>query len=145
MSTGIRNGNHHSQRSDTTTTSGENRLDLETLDDAVEQYFSAGIVPSTKRICESSRKGYKTFCIHFGTPPTPASENLCKFVSYLALNNLSSTTIKVYLAAVCQLHISQGPPPPLTAEMTKLAQVLQGIRIDHQHHDPIAGGRDILR
>ena len=68
----------------------------------------------------------------------PTSENLlCKFVTYLVLRNISSTTIKVYLAAVRQLHIQQGLPAPLTSEMARLAQVLRGIKITQAAAPPI--------
>ena len=69
-------------------------------------------------------------CCQLSTPPTPASEDLlCKFVTYLALNNISANTIKVYLLGVCQLHLQAGLPPPPTVEMAKLTQVLRGIKI----------------
>ena len=45
------------------------------------------------------------------------------------MNNVSSTTTKVYLAVVHQLHISQGLPTPPIAGMAKLNQVLWGIRV----------------
>ena len=125
MSTGSKNGEYHTQKSNTTIGRRETRLDLRSLDNAVEQYFSAGIAPSTKRVYDSGKKRYLAFCKQLTTTPIPASENLlCKFISYLALNKVSSATIKVYLAAVRQLHISQGLPAPPTGEMAKLSQVL---------------------
>ena len=96
----------------------------------MERYFSAGLADSTRRVYSTGRNRYITFCNQFGLTPTPASENvLCKFVSYLALNNISWTTMKVYLAVVRQCHISKGLGPLPTTEMAKLAQVLRGIRI----------------
>ena len=76
-------------------------------------------------------------CHKLSVPPTPASEHLlCKFVTYLALNKISSNTIKVYLSGVRQLHIREGLPPPPTANMAKLAQVLRGIKISQASTQP---------
>ena len=68
-------------------------------------------------------------CRRLAVHPTPTSEQLlCKFVTYLALNKISSNTIRVYLAGVRQLHIREGLPPPPTTAMARLAQVLRGIK-----------------
>lgn len=106
-------------------------LDLATLDSAMERYFSAGLAESTARVYASGINRYLSMCRKLYTPPTPTSEELlCKFVTYLAMNNIASNTIKVYLSGVRQLHIRQGiPPPPPTAEMARLTQVLRGIKM----------------
>ena len=96
----------------------------------MERYFSSGIASSTSRVYRAGINRYLGMCHELCIPATPTSEDvLCKFVSYLALNNISIGTIKVYLAGVRQLHVSGGYPPPNTAEMAKLAQVMRGIKI----------------
>ena len=69
-------------------------------------------------------------CRQLNTSPTPATEELlCIFVAYLALNDITVSTIKVYLSGVRQLHVQEGRPPPPTTEMARLMQVLRGIKI----------------
>ena len=71
------------------------RLELAALDRAVERYFLAGLAASTSRVYSAGINKYLFMCHELSIPPTPASEHLlCKFVSYLALNNISSSTIK---------------------------------------------------
>ena len=82
---------------------------------------------------------YLSFCNQFRLSPTLASqETLCKFVSYLTMNNVSWATLKVYLLAVRQLHISQGLTLPSMSEMEKLTQVLRGIRISQASKETAA-------
>ena len=69
-------------------------------------------------------------CRQLNTSRTPATEELlCKFVAHLALNNITVSTIKVYLSGVRQLHVREGQPPPPTTGMARLMQVLRGIKI----------------
>ena len=68
-------------------------------------------------------------CRQLNTSPTPATEELCKFVAHLALNNITVSTIKVYLSGVHQLHVREGRPPPPTTGMARFMQVLRGIKI----------------
>ena len=61
--------------------------------------------------------------------PLPAPEKqLCQFVASLALQSLCHTSIKLYLAAVRHLHISEGFGDPHINKMARLEQVLQGIK-----------------
>ena len=96
----------------------------------MEHYFRSGIAPSTNRVYTAGARKYLTLCNHLRSAPLPATEQLlCKFSAHLATNNIAFTSIKVYLAAVRQLHISNGLPPPRTDEMARLQQVLRGIKI----------------
>ena len=106
------------------------RLDLPTLDRAVDNYFSAGLASSTSRVYRTGINRYLEMCRQLNTPPTPATEELlCKFVAHLALNNITVSTIKVYLSGVRQLHVREGRPSPPTTGMARLMQVLRGIKI----------------
>ena len=103
----------------------------------MERYFSAGLAASTSRVYSAGINKYLFMCHELSILPTPASEHLlCKFVTYLALNNISSNTIKVYLSGVRQLHIQDGLPPPPTTAMPKLAQVLKGIKTSQAETQP---------
>ena len=61
--------------------------------------------------------------------PFPLSEQLlCFFASYLALQDLAPQTIKSYLSAVCNMHISLGFPDPRDhSSMPILKRVQAGI------------------
>lgn len=59
----------------------------------------------------------------------PTSESLlCRYVSSLANENISQSTIKCYLAAVRHLHIAEGFGDPNISGMARLEQVLKGIK-----------------
>ena len=69
-------------------------------------------------------------CEELRSPPTPTSEQLlCRFVTSLAESKISHNTIKVYLAAVRQLHIQRGHRMPSGDQMPRLSQVLRGIKM----------------
>ena len=128
--TGRRTSHSHTSGTVAAATHRQARLDIATLDFAVEQYFSAGLAPSTRRVYEAGSKKYLGFCEQLHYNPIPTSEQLlCKFVAYLATKDISATTIKVYLSAVRQLHLSRNHSPPDIASMPCLQQVIRGIRI----------------
>ena len=53
---------------------------------------------------------------------------LCLYVTFLAKNGLSSSTIQSYLSALWYLHISLGLPELDVGSMAKLKFVVRGIR-----------------
>ena len=51
------------------------------------------------------------------------------FVSYMAQQSLSQASIKVYLSAVCNLHVSAGLHEEFSKQLTpRLKLVLKGIK-----------------
>ena len=71
-------------------------LGLHTVDQAVEQYYFAGLAESTKRTYQDGQKYYLSFCKDFFQFPT-SEDTLCQFVALLAskgiadsINSLSS-------------------------------------------------------
>ena len=100
------------------------------MDESVEFYFHNGLAPSTQRAYASAKRRYKVFYAQYKLFPLPASEHqLCQFVSVLAKDNLSHSTIKSYLAAVRHLHIEEGGGDPKICNMARLEQVLKGIKL----------------
>ena len=96
----------------------------------MDLYFDAGLAQSTTRTYAAGITKYLTLCRELRITPTPTSEQLlCRFVSSLAESNTSHNTIKVYLAAVRQLHVQRGLRMPSGDHMPRLAQVLRGIKI----------------
>ena len=128
--TGRRTSHSHTSGTVAAATHRQARLDITTLDLGVEQYFSAGLVRSTRKVYEAGSKKYLVFCkrLHYNQIPT-SEQLLCKFVAYLATNDISATTIKAYLSAVRQLHLSRNHSLPDIASMPCLQQVIGGIRI----------------
>lgn len=87
------------------------RLDLSSLDSAVQQLFSAGLANSTKKSYQSGANRYIRFCSLFGVTPYPTTEqSLSYFVGYLFQEGLSASTVKGYLSAVRHAQISLHGP-----------------------------------
>ena len=94
------------------------RLDLSSLDSAVQQLFSAGLANSTKKSYQSGANRYIRFCSLFGVTPYPTTErSLSYFVGYLFQEGLSASTVKGYLSAVRHAQISLGLGDPRMGDM----------------------------
>ncbi|KAL5518220.1 hypothetical protein EMCRGX_G003911 [Ephydatia muelleri] len=107
------------------------RLDISSLDAAVQNYFHSGLAPSTHRSYDAAMRRFSRFCIMYDIySPFPVSEQLlCYFASALAVDGLASQTIKAYLSAVRSMQISLGLPPPRDqSTLPILKRVLDGIR-----------------
>ena len=90
------------------------------------------------RSYQAGQKRYLFFCSAARRPAIPTSEEtLMMFASYLAKGGLSHQTIKVYLSAVRNLHVTKGQHLDYTAALTpRLEMVLKGIKKDSAHHNP---------
>ena len=105
-------------------------MDLQELDRSVEFFFRNGLANSTQRTYNSAKKRYIMFCSSVNLPPLPVTEQLlCRFVSYLANQSLTHSTIKGYLAGVRHLHIAEGLGDPRISAMAQLEQVLRGVKL----------------
>ena len=95
----------------------------------MEHYFQSALAPSSQRTYSSAQQRYLGFCTAAGLAPLPATERqLCQFASFLASGNLTHSTIKGYLSAVCHLHIASGLSDPGIPNMPNLEGVLKGIK-----------------
>ena len=104
-------------------------MDLVQLESVAASLLENGLASSTRRTYSSGQTSYLSFCSLARLAPLPSSENiLCLFVAWLASSGLSHATIKVYLAAVRQLHISAGRANPFLGDMPRLNLVLRGYR-----------------
>ena len=99
------------------------------MDSTVQGYFEAGLAPSTKRSYQSGINCFLGFCnsYHIHTPLPVTQSTLCYFISALAKEGLSYSTIS-YLSAVRHLHILYNLPEPKSIPMPKLSLVERGIR-----------------
>lgn len=92
-------------------------------------YFLNGLAPSTRRTYNSAKRRYMKFCTEKRLSLLPASEQqLCQFVSSLAMEKLCHSTLKGYLAAIRHLHIEGGYGDPGISSMARLEQVMKGIK-----------------
>ncbi|KAK3698551.1 hypothetical protein QZH41_014483, partial [Actinostola sp. cb2023] len=96
------------------------------------EFLLQGLAPSTRRTYASAQRKFIDFChqlgkVHPSGSPCPADEwTLCLFASFLA-DSINHASIKVYLSAVRAMHIEQGFPDPLVAQL-RLQRVIRGIK-----------------
>ena len=103
---------------------------MSSLHRAVQHYYINGLAPSTHRSYKVGQSRYLAFCCQIQCSAIPTSEStMLLFVAYLAKEKLSYTTIKVYLAAIRNLHITARMHHTYQEQLTPyLEQVLQGIK-----------------
>jgi len=78
-------------------------LDLQELDQTVQQYFTAGLAPSSHKTYQTAECRYLGFCSNFALTPLPTSEELlCYFSACLGQQGLAHTSIRTYLSGVRQ-------------------------------------------
>ena len=78
----------------------------------------------------AGKKRYIYFCDKSLISPIPSSEStLILFVSHLAVESISHTTIKVYLSAIRHMHVVAGLHDVFNKQLTpRLQLVLRGIK-----------------
>ncbi len=95
----------------------------------IQELFSSGVAPSTRRTYQSGSNRYVRFCSDYGVAPFPTSErNLSFFVGVLFRDGLSGSTIKGYLSAVRHSQIALGLGDPHISAMPQLEYVVKGAR-----------------
>lgn len=95
-----------------------------------DNYFTKGLSANTHRTYSAAQRQYLDFCSKHDLTPLPADETtLLLFVTHLA-QRIRPQSIKVYLAGVRALHLSNGHHSPLTNTI-KLNQTLRGIEREH--------------
>lgn len=105
-------------------------MDVASLGGVVQELFSAGLAPATKRNYKSGTRRYLKFCERFSIrAPHPASEQApTAFVAFLHQQKLSSGTVKNYLSAIRYSQIAVGLGDPKMGEMRQLEYVLKGVK-----------------
>ena len=89
--------NHSSTRAGRISDQQHTILDMPTLQAAVQLYFDEGLSINTQKTYNSGKARYEQF-----------EEVLLLFISHLGKSGLSHKTIKVYLAAVRNMHVTSG-------------------------------------
>ena len=100
--------------------------------------YKYGAARSTWNIYSTGQQRYLTFCTDAQRQAVPTSEStFMLLVSHLANLRRTHSTIKVYLSAICHLHVTQGKHSQFSTELTpRLQQVLKGIKKASSHHIP---------
>ncbi len=99
------------------------------MDQAVLKYFTQGLAPSTRATYSSAIRRFLQFCHTYNLTRLPLTEPLVsRYAAYLAEGNLTSTTIRLYLAALRYLQIAKGLPDPNLMSNPYLQLVLRGIQ-----------------
>jgi hypothetical protein len=89
-------------------------------------YKSAAFAKSTVKTYKSQTTSFLKFCMHYGIPPLPASQQtLCSYLAFLS-RSLWPSSIKGYMNAVRLLHIEAGFENPI-AENWELSMIQRGI------------------
>ena len=95
-----------------------------------DHYFHKGLASNTHRTYSSAQRQYLAFCERHNLLAVPGDENtMLLFITELA-TRISPQSIKVYMAGVRALHISNGFHNPFT-NTVKLQQTLRGIEREH--------------
>ena len=105
-------------------------MDLTTLQEALQSYYHQGLAASTHKTYSVGIQNYLSFCEHIQSPTLPGSEQtLLLFITHLGQRNLAHKTIKVYLSAVRNLHITSGHFKAFESQLSpRLERVLKGIK-----------------
>ena len=100
------------------------------LNSITHRYLNEGLAPATKRTYSTGKRRFISFCSTSGKRVLPATESgLLLFVSHLASNNISHTTIKTYLAAIRHMHVLAGMHTSFEEQLTpRLHLALKGVK-----------------
>ena len=107
-------------------------MDLQQLDQAVQRYFAAGLMPATHKTYLSAEHRYLDFVKVFLLYPfkRQRQHSAIYFVACLGQQGLAHTSIRTYLSGVRQLQIAHGWKDPGIDQMPRLRQVLKGVKIE---------------
>ena len=108
----------------------EQRLDLASLDGAVQFFSEKGVAESTRKTYQSAARRFHNFCVSYNVhAPFPVSERLLTyFATYLAQQGLKERSIRTYIAAVRYLQLTLGLPDPRDSSLPHLRLILTGIK-----------------
>ena len=96
-------------------------LDLPGVDRSVQTLIGRGLSTRSHASYRTGITRYLRFCQRFSLPSLPLSQlNLCRFVAFLHAQNLSPSTIRVYLSGVRYHQIQSGGLDPSRIDMPQL-------------------------
>jgi hypothetical protein len=84
--------------------------------------------PNTKRTYSSAQNRFLRFCLLYDFEPCPVTEDvLLYYISYLFKDHLKGSTIRVYISAIRNLHVSNGVS--FIGYTPKIAMALKGANV----------------
>ena len=113
-------------------------LDIASLHTAVQGYYRKGLAPATHKSYQAGKKDTWNFAEKRKSHQYQESEEtLLLFVVHLAQQGLAHATIKLYLSAVHNLHVTTGLHREFTAQLTpKLELAMKGIKKEKALNSP---------
>ena len=105
-------------------------MTLNHLSSITHGYLTEGLAPTTRRTYSAGEQSFTSLCSALRNQVLPANESaLLLFISHLASKNISHATIKVYLAAICHIHVIAGMHSSFEEQLTPRPQLaLRGIK-----------------
>ena len=105
-------------------------IDYKGLLNKAQDLFRDGLAVSSRNTYAASQGKYTNFCKSARVPAIPTTEyTLILFVTHLATSNISQATIKVYLSAIRNMHVSKGLHDEFTQQLTpRLQLIFRGIK-----------------
>ena len=96
---------------------------------AMRRYYSKSASPATQKSYKAVTKQYVQFCQRFSLPCVSTSERtLLFFATHMTTRGQSYAAIKVYLAAVRNLHTTAGHHSAYSTKFTpRIQHLLKGI------------------
>ena len=100
-------------------------MNVQNLSRLSQRYYLSGLSPLTRKAYQVGFQAYKTFCTNTNRQKSPPQ----RLHFSLSDQNCSSSTIKVYLAAIRNAHLAQGEHERfMEASTPRLQQVMKGIQ-----------------
>lgn len=91
-------------------------------------FYNQALALNTKKSYQVGLKAYVLFCLNFGYPPFPATDDaLAAFITFWSMS-CSFRSIKVYLAAVGNHHLEQGMQWVPIGKREVVRRVYQGVK-----------------
>ena len=107
-----------------------NKIDLPLLHHQAKYYYANSLAINTRSTYSAGQLRFQSFCHSIQATCMPTSEaTLILFATYLASEKISHATIKVYLAAIRNTHVSAGLHSHFHQQLTpRLQLILKGIK-----------------
>ena len=97
------------------------------MESLAEDLIANSLAASTRKSYAVGQSEFTKFCTQLGVPALPTQEQiLILFVADLS-QQLSPSSVRSYLSAICHMHISQGFGDPLSNAL-RLQLALKGLR-----------------
>ena len=113
------------------------RVDIVTVEAALQQFLEAGLAPSTRKVYTAGWNRYLKFGHTFNACLPVTSEKATLFVAFLGTQGLSLFTIESYLSALRHMRLTLAPSDPCPSlHSLHMALLLREIRRSQAQSGP---------